>query len=135
MDFVDIMFNKKKPFTPIRVMGGTTNGRITSQSEKLLEARLEASEKEALDEDVELMRRKMDYNFKVSANESLANGEYQNDDIYKKYNFNVTTQNATQLPVHASKSQILLNIDEFQTVVVEGSTGCGKSTQVCECIE
>lgn len=132
MELVDIVFNKNKPFTPIRISGGSTNGRIMSQSEKLFEARLEASEKEALEEEVKLMRRNLNQNIKQScaANQNLADGEHQNDEIYKKYNFGHTTQKATQLPVHASKGKILSRIAEYQSVVIEGSTGCGKSTQV-----
>lgn len=131
MDLVDIVFNKKKPFTPIRIAAGSTNGRISSQSEKLLEQRLEASEKDTLEEDVKIMRQDLNQNIKRTTTEHLDFGENQNDEmIYQKYKFDNKTQSATQLPVYASKNKILSKIAEYKSIVIEGSTGCGKSTQV-----
>lgn len=130
MDLANIVFNPRKPFTPIRIAAGSTNGRISSQSEKLLEQRLEASEKEMLEEDVRAMRCNLNKNIKDIPHGHLEFGESQKEEIYQKYKFDYKTQSATQLSVYASKNEILSKISEYNSIVIEGSTGCGKSTQV-----
>lgn len=132
MDLAGLLFDRQKPFTPVRISGGTTNGRILSETEPVVENRLEAIEKSSLLKDVELMRRGLNENIKESGGVIHDANEDGIDDVYKKYKFDQKTQSATQLPVYASKEKILSTIAEYQSVVIQGSTGCGKSTQVRE---
>lgn len=130
-DYFDVLFNKRKPFVPISVSGGTTNGRIIPEKLKIAEKHLDESEKLMYEEDVKIMKRELKQNLMIDTQTHNAPASDQPiDDIYKKYNFGYRTQAATQLPVHAFKSNILSKIAEFPSVVIEGSTGCGKSTQV-----
>lgn len=48
--------------------------------------------------------------------------------IYKNYNFNYNCQE--DLPINSMKEKIVSMIESSQVVVIEGATGCGKSTQV-----
>ncbi|KAL1512681.1 hypothetical protein ABEB36_002237 [Hypothenemus hampei] len=50
--------------------------------------------------------------------------------LYSRYNFNITTDIKRELPIDSFKSQILSRIEFNQVVVIEGPTGCGKTTQV-----
>lgn len=133
-DYLEVLFNKRKPFVPIRISGGTTNGRIVPERPKMPEKHLDESEKLMYEEDVEDMQRELKKKLTMIDPQNNNNHEpapeATNDDVYTKYNFNHRTQAATQLPVHAFKSKILSKIAEFPSVVIEGSTGCGKSTQV-----
>lgn len=49
-------------------------------------------------------------------------------ELYEKYDFRKT--NSLDLPIYASKEEILSKLKEFSTIIIVGSTGCGKSTQV-----
>ncbi|XP_063703324.1 probable ATP-dependent RNA helicase spindle-E [Culicoides brevitarsis] len=51
------------------------------------------------------------------------------NDIYERYAFNPRPFNP-QLPIHKYKSEILRRIRDSPVIVIEGETGCGKSTQV-----
>lgn len=46
MDYVNILFNKERPFAPIKISGGTTNGRVVKETQRTFRQNLEASEKE-----------------------------------------------------------------------------------------
>ncbi|XP_044735251.1 probable ATP-dependent RNA helicase spindle-E [Chrysoperla carnea] len=48
--------------------------------------------------------------------------------IYKNYNFNYNCQE--DLPINSMKEKIVSMVESNQVVVIEGATGCGKSTQV-----
>lgn len=130
MDFINILFNKSKPFTPVSVPGGSSNGRVMS-SEKLVAfgPRLQESEKEMLQDDVEITRRKLKKNLE-STGETYEDSSDCDDNVYTKYKFDQRTLDAIQLPIYASKHEILSKIANYSTVIIEGSTGCGKSTQV-----
>lgn len=131
-DYFDVLFNKRRPFVPIRVSGGTTNGRIIPEIPKVPEKHLEESEKLMYEEDVDYVQNQLKKQLSLIGtqknHEPACDGP--TDEVYTKYNFGYRTLAATQLPVHALKSKILSKIAEFPSVVIEGSTGCGKSTQV-----
>lgn len=46
-----------------------------------------------------------------------------------KYSFQQTSENAN-LPIYHSREAILQALQENQIIVIDGGTGCGKSTQV-----
>ncbi|XP_067635728.1 probable ATP-dependent RNA helicase spindle-E [Eurosta solidaginis] len=50
------------------------------------------------------------------------------DGVYDRYHFNL--QRDESLPIHDNKEQILQAIRKHPVVVLEGDTGCGKTTQV-----
>lgn len=131
-DFVEILFNPNRPFVPKRIAGGTTNGRIISQAPTVSEQHLDNSEKLMYEEDIDVIRRQLKQKLTLLDAQQIDEpaSDRAVDEVYKKYNFAHRTQAATQLPVHAFKSEILSKISKFPAVVIEGSTGCGKSTQV-----
>lgn len=131
-DFLSVLFNPNRPFVPTRVSGGTTNGRIISQPPKDPDEHLDNSEKLMYEEDVDLMKRDLKNKFTKLDIQNIDEpaSERPTDEVYKKYSFGHRTQAATQLPVHAFKSEILSAIANCPAVVIEGSTGCGKTTQV-----
>lgn len=49
------------------------------------------------------------------------------DDVYNRYKFNRTLPD---LPIIEMKDHILNVIEKNEIVVLEGATGCGKTTQV-----
>lgn len=134
MDPIDILFNQNKPFTPIVISGGTTGGRIRDAPTPVAPQRLDSNDMEMFQNDVATKRDQLNRNM-IKARASLVSGGFEfgennENDIYKKYKFDRRSQEATQLPVYASKDKILGKIEEYPSVVIEGSTGCGKSTQV-----
>lgn len=132
MDYLDIMFNRRNPFKPIKISGGTTNGRVKNTVQCEPVTRLPQSDMNILEDDVANMRHKLINNMKdATANEdNLGVVLDENDGIYKKYNFDQRSSTATNLPIYASEKKILAKISKYPVIVVEGSTGCGKSTQV-----
>lgn len=128
-NLVDVLFNKRKPFTPISVPGGSSNGYLNTLSKQHFGPRLQASEKELLEDDVEISRQELKRNLE-SVGQFVNSSETHDVDIYEKYKFDRRSPNAMQLPIYASKNEIMANIAQCPTVVIEGSTGCGKSTQV-----
>ncbi len=50
------------------------------------------------------------------------------DDVYRRYNF---SRDLPDLPIVEMKSLILKAIEENSIIILEGATGCGKTTQVC----
>ena len=131
-DFYEVLFNDNRPFVPIRVSGGTTNGRIVPQNQKVPENHLLESDKLMYEEDVKIMQRQLKEKLTTADRQKhdAQTSDRPTDEVYTKYNFGYRTQAATQLPVHAFRTKILSHIEEFPSVVIEGSTGCGKSTQV-----
>lgn len=132
MDYIDILFNKNKPFMPIKISGGTTNGYIAAggNQQPTFGQNLETSEREMLEDDIQTIHRKLNKNIKTSMKTCNNVDCHVSDDIFKKYKFDRRTQNAIQLPIYGSKDKILSKIRQYPSVVIEGSTGCGKSTQV-----
>lgn len=55
--------------------------------------------------------------------------EYVPDPVYVKYSFRQFAASAN-LPIYHTHQDILKALRDNQVVVIEGSTGCGKSTQV-----
>lgn len=131
MDFVQILFNKQKPFTPVRISGGSTDGRVRVDNRSEPKEHLIASEMDKLEDDVTQMRHKLEEDLKaMRIDEARASDSADIDEIYTKYKFNQRSHHSSQLPIWASKAKILSKIAEFPSIVIEGSTGCGKSTQV-----
>lgn len=65
----------------------------------------------------------------AAAMTSVDNESPVNDDVYAKYSF--STYLATSgLPIYDVQRKIMDAVQHNQIVVIEGSTGCGKSTQV-----
>lgn len=134
-DLFDVLFNSKKPFVPKRVSGGTTNGRIVPQNVQTVEDHLEASETATFEEDVDIIRRQLNQKLAMTITKpNSAKSDRVSDEVYKKFNFNYRTQDAIQLPVHVYREKILSKIAEYPSLVIQGSTGCGKSTQVSPAI-
>lgn len=130
-DYFDVLFNPHRPFVPTRISGGTTNGRIISERQQDPERHLDQRERLTYENDVDKMRLELKQQLIQIGTEEI--DEFRDcpaDEVYKKYSFNHRTQAATQLPVHAFKSEILSKISKYPAVVIEGSTGCGKTTQV-----
>lgn len=50
------------------------------------------------------------------------------DNVYTRYNFNLNRDES--LPIHDNRDQILGALRKYPVVVLEGDTGCGKTTQV-----
>ncbi|XP_031618969.1 probable ATP-dependent RNA helicase spindle-E [Contarinia nasturtii] len=134
MDFLDIMFSKGKPFTPISVTGGSTNGRVKAYIKPLtIKTRLLDDEKDMFEDDIEETRQRLKKNLERMGEIDVTDDNFS-DDVYTKYNFNTRTSNGYALPIYSSKRDILENVSKFQSVVIEADTGCGKSTQVPQMI-
>lgn len=56
------------------------------------------------------------------------------DEVYKKYDFKQDNSTENQLPIASSKAILLKSIDKNPVIVVQGDTGCGKSTQLPQMI-
>lgn len=50
------------------------------------------------------------------------------DAVYSKYNFENRTH--SDLPIKTYRKEILRMLDEHSILVLQGATGCGKTTQV-----
>lgn len=51
-----------------------------------------------------------------------------NDGVYDRYEFNLERDKS--LPIHDAKDEIITTIRKHPVVILEGDTGCGKTTQV-----
>ncbi|XP_055302653.1 probable ATP-dependent RNA helicase spindle-E [Sitodiplosis mosellana] len=134
MDFMDILFNKNRPFEPAKISGGTTNGRVAAERGRTVAKILETSDREMIEDDLAMIRQKLHDNIKTSMKTFDCHDDGHDDDIYKKYNFNRRSQLSTQLPIYGCKEKIMSKIRQYPSVVIEGSTGCGKSTQIPQMI-
>lgn len=47
---------------------------------------------------------------------------------YARYNFD--TRSEIELPIHASREKIVEAVRENRVIILQGDTGCGKTTQV-----
>ncbi|XP_055295310.1 probable ATP-dependent RNA helicase spindle-E [Sitodiplosis mosellana] len=131
--FIGLLFNKRKPFTPISIPGGSSNGYLNVTNKPTFGPRLQASEKESLEDDVDITRQKLRRNLEL-AGKIAEESEKTSDDIYERYKFDQRSQSSMQLPIYASKHEFLASIATCPAVVIEGSTGCGKSTQIPQII-
>lgn len=50
------------------------------------------------------------------------------DDVYKRYNFNLNRDKS--LPIYDAKDEIINGVRKNPVIILEGDTGCGKTTQV-----
>ncbi|ODN04338.1 putative ATP-dependent RNA helicase TDRD9 [Orchesella cincta] len=55
---------------------------------------------------------------------------FQRSNVYKKYPFDKRRVDPTRLAVYEKKSLILSQLEVARVIIVEGFTGCGKTTQV-----
>lgn len=135
MDPFEIMFPKGRLFTPIRISGGTTNGRIVNEFRARTQQRFQQSDRDCWEKDIEDTAEQLSQQMSSAgiSNETCVQSvidQEEENNIYEKYNFERRSFESGQLPVYASKDKILKKIAESRTVVIEGATGCGKSTQV-----
>ncbi|XP_066262393.1 probable ATP-dependent RNA helicase spindle-E [Euwallacea similis] len=63
-------------------------------------------------------------------NSIVPDGKSEPAEVYQKYNFKLKSGVKSELPIDSFKSQILSRIELNQVIVIEGPTGCGKTTQV-----
>lgn len=117
---------------PYRSLEGTTNGRVvstlnTNQHRKPV---LNGRATSMLEDEIEEARNQLFDRLKISKNTINASGNIEAS-VYEKYNFERLLTSSHDLPVYKKKDEILATIEKHPTVVIEGSTGCGKSTQVC----
>lgn len=138
-DFVenhfDTLFEIRNGFV-LWFKGGTTNGRIAKLPNPTAPERLQSIEKDAWAHEISVTKNKLQRMLQVSREtsegfEENALGEHDDNDIYGKYKFEGPSRDAAKLPVYALKDKIIKTIAASPSVVIEGSTGCGKSTQVC----
>lgn len=59
---------------------------------------------------------------------SIKSDRNMTDDVYKRFKFD---RELPDLPIVGMKDHILNMIEKNTVVVLEGATGCGKTTQVC----
>lgn len=129
MDFMDVLFNPDKPFTPIVIAGGTTNGRVVSSDRPAYAER--HLQTDALADEIEDIRQQYDNSIKTQKPSNEPGHALEDTEkFYSNFKFDRRSQSALQLPVYASKDNILQKIADFPSLVIEGSTGCGKTTQV-----
>lgn len=122
-------FDKKKPFVPVSV----ARSRLLSQNAYISEEHLEEGDKIAYEKEVDQMRNQLKEKLRLTNAQGSNNepaSDLPADEVYKKYDFGHRTAAAARLPIHEYKTEILNSIAEHSAVVIEGSTGCGKSTQV-----
>lgn len=117
---------------PYRSLEGTTNGRVVSTvntnppRKNVLDGRATS----ILEDEIEEARNKLFDRLRISQKTPRASGNIEAS-VYEKFNFERRFTNSHNLPIYKKKDEILAKIKEHPTVVIEGSTGCGKSTQVC----
>lgn len=117
---------------PYRPLEGTTNGRVISSSNKKPPKKyaLNGRATSELEDQIEVVRDQLLDRLKISQNNPSACANMEAS-AYENYNFERRFTNSHNLPIYKKKDVILAKIKEHPTVVIEGSTGCGKSTQVC----
>lgn len=115
------------------VLQGTTRGRIVCDkphlpepSEKVLDGRIATQ----LEDEVDEVRGQLHDRLKIVQSQPLDLNNNAEVPLYKKYKFDRVYSESKLLPIYSAQSEILTKIATNPTVVIEGSTGCGKSTQV-----
>lgn len=131
MDEVNQVFGFLKPIKR-EVFGGSTLGCVNTIKPKQNESkpRLTRHDKRELEEDVEKKRQEIDAAFKKqqNCNEYDENEEQDYDDVYDRYKFD-QYDNSGKLPIYSSRRKILKVLEESPVMILQGSTGCGKTTQ------
>ncbi|GAB0093242.1 Probable ATP-dependent RNA helicase spindle-E [Sergentomyia squamirostris] len=94
-------------------------------AEKFQESERQAFLQVKVEQDEEM---KMDFESEDGACGGEDIGPGLNEDIYKKYNF--TRKKTPRLPILKFRKEILETLEKNPVVVIEGATGCGKTTQV-----
>ncbi|XP_035715225.1 ATP-dependent RNA helicase TDRD9 isoform X2 [Folsomia candida] len=84
--------------------------------------RIEAAKDEEDDE--------ADTNYDTYESSLDPNGPPRREKVYVKYNFKDRHINTSRLAVFTAKEKILKAIENHRVVIVDGFTGCGKTTQV-----
>lgn len=134
MDEVEAFFDVTKPHKPIVLRGGTTGGRVVvpPDPKPSREIRFNEAEKRAMEADVEDMRRKMELQTLAVPRKSEDEGAVSSDSdpVYTRYNFTDRAHPNTFLPIDSIKDDILSKLKTHKAIVVDGATGCGKSTRV-----
>lgn len=131
MDEVNQVFGFLKPIKR-EVFGGSTLGCVNQSKPKQNESkpRLTRHDKREMEEDVEKMRQRIDEAFKAKQvyKDDHDENEKDYDDIYDRYKFD-QYENSGKLPIYSSKQKILKVLAESPVLILQGSTGCGKTTQ------
>lgn len=131
MDEVNQVFGFLKPIKR-EVFSGSTLGCVNPSKPKQNESkfRLTRHDKRELEEDVEKMRQQVDAALKKQPvyNDDHDENEKDYDDIYDRYKFDQYA-NWGKLPIYSSKLKILKVLEESPVLILQGSTGCGKTTQ------
>lgn len=131
MDEVNQVFGFLKPIKR-EVFGGSTLGCVNPSKPKQTESkpRLTRQDKRELEEDVEKMRQQIDEEFKKHHvyNDDHNVNENDYDDVYDRYKFD-QYDNSGMLPIYSSKRKILKVLEESPILILQGATGCGKTTQ------
>uniref|UniRef100_A0A1B0CMA6 Probable ATP-dependent RNA helicase spindle-E n=2 Tax=Lutzomyia longipalpis TaxID=7200 RepID=A0A1B0CMA6_LUTLO len=133
-DGFDGLFNPNKKVERRPIVAG---GRVNTYLEKEVESRPKPPDNRSYAEkfqENELLAMRhvkeeddfMDEEVGSSINEPVQDNT--NAGIYSKYKFNVS--NTPRLPIQAYRREILQTIEQHRVVVIEGATGCGKTTQV-----
>lgn len=136
MDEVNQVFGFLKPIKR-EVFGGSTLGCVNLSKPKQNESKpqLTRYDKRELEEDVENMRQKIDEAFKTKQihNDYHDGNEKNYDNVYDRYKFDQYNSSG-KLPIYSSKRKILKVLEESPVLILQGSTGCGKTTQVPQII-
>lgn len=66
----------------------------------------------------------------LADSEAILPSAEQNTDVFDRYDMTRRDPVAAQLPIAAFRRQIVNQVEISATVVIEGATGCGKTTQV-----
>ncbi|XP_055384477.1 probable ATP-dependent RNA helicase spindle-E [Condylostylus longicornis] len=153
MDDINDFFDFSKPFKRTVVSGGCVNGRCmpdeTFRSEVIPKREVigkEYSKKLAVAEEINVLEddyavsagpssgrssnisRSFMETMEDDTDEDINMDKKPKDDIYEKYNFSKRTH--IDLPIFDTREDIIELIHRNRVVVLEGETGCGKTTQL-----
>lgn len=129
MDVWDAFVSGK--MVPMPVFPGTTRGRIVDKpppepTEKVLDSQTAFK----LEDEVEEMRGQILDRLKLAQAQPIDDSNNADGLLYDKYSFDRKYSASKLLPIYSVQQEILAKVAAHPTVVIEGSTGCGKSTQV-----
>ena len=140
MDEINAFFDLSKPLQRVNISSSTTRAWTRPQASRPKSQTSAKSsnygEKYLKREQNELLRRFNDApsSSSVSQLEDLSDDssdseEEDTDPIYEKYAFDFNNRR-DDLPIFAQKDEILETLSTNLVMVLQGSTGCGKTTQV-----
>lgn len=136
MDDYYRFFDLSKPLKKTIIHSGTTQGRVVVpvDPQPPRNTRKDQMNMENLEKDVEEMRKKVQTALKIKSDNHNNNheGNGVGDEIYEKYYFGHRSETTSILPINneSIKADLLSKLKEYPVIVVDGHTGCGKSTQV-----